>query len=81
MQANHPYLVSVFFNGIRDGIEDGGFGCLEELIHLAAVWGTETVSLNPHCGHRSRASWTAVGPIVFRTRRPASHRAVTRMGG
>ncbi len=53
VQANHPDVGSVFFDRNRDGIEDGGFVGLEQLIDAAEVWSAEILNLNPAYSTRS----------------------------
>lgn len=52
VQANHPDVGSVFFDRNRDGIADGGFKSLEELIDAAEVWSAEILNLSPRYGTR-----------------------------
>ena len=47
VQANHPNVGSVFFDRNRDGVEDGGFHGLEQLIDAAEVWSAEILNLSP----------------------------------
>ncbi len=47
VQANHPDVSGVFFDRNRDGVEDGGFVGLEDLIDAAEVWSAEILNLDP----------------------------------
>ena len=58
VQANHPDVGSVFFDRDRDGVEDGGFVGLEELVDAAEVWSTEILNLNPRYDTRTGANRT-----------------------
>ena len=58
VQANHPDVGSVFFDRDRDGVEDGGFVGLEELIDAAEVWSAEILNLNPRYNTRAGANRT-----------------------
>ena len=58
VQANHPDVGGVFFDRDRDGIEDGGFVGLEELIDAAEVWSAEILNLNPRYNTRTGANRT-----------------------
>ena len=58
VQANHPDVGNVFFDRDRDGVEDGGFVGLEELVDAAEVWSTEILNLNPRYNTRTGANRT-----------------------
>ncbi len=47
VQANHPIVGSVFNDRNGDGVFDGGFRGLEELVDAAEVWSTEILNPNP----------------------------------
>ncbi len=47
VQANHPDVGAVFFDKNRDGVADGGFTGLEDLIDAAEVWSAEILNLSP----------------------------------
>ncbi len=47
VQANHPDVGTVFFDRNRDGVADGGFVGLEDLIDAAEVWSAEILNLSP----------------------------------
>ena len=58
VQANHPDVGTVFFDRNRDGVKDGGFQGLEELIDAAEVWSAEILNLTPHYNSRGGANRT-----------------------
>ena len=58
VQANHPDVGGVFFDRDRDGVEDGGFGGLEELVDAAEVWSAEILNLDPRYRTRTGANRT-----------------------
>jgi len=47
VQANHPIVGNVFFDRDGDGIEDGGFTGLENMLDAAEFWSTEILHLSP----------------------------------
>jgi hypothetical protein len=47
VQANHPIVGNVFFDRDADGLADGGFAGLENLIDAAEFWSTEILNLSP----------------------------------
>lgn len=58
VQANHPEVGNVFFDRDSDGIEDGGFVGLEQLIDAAEVWSVEILNLSPRYTTREGANRT-----------------------
>ena len=58
VQANHPDVGGVFFDRNRDGVEDGGFVGLEDLIDAAEVWSAEILNLDPRYSTRTGANRT-----------------------
>ncbi len=58
VQANHPEVGNVFFDRDRDGIEDGGFVGLEQLVDAAEVWSAEILNLSPRYNTREGANRT-----------------------
>ena len=58
VQANHPEVGNVFFDRDSDGIEDGGFVGLEQLIDAAEVWSAEILNLSPRYNTREGANRT-----------------------
>lgn len=47
VQVNHPVVGHVFFDRDEDGVLDGGFVGLENLIDAAEFWSTEILNLSP----------------------------------
>jgi hypothetical protein len=47
VQVNHPSVGRVFFDRDGDGVEDGGFTGLEEMLDAAEVWSEDILSGQP----------------------------------
>ena len=58
VQMNHPNVGNFFFDRNQDGIRDGGFVGLEDLIDAAEFWSDQILNLSPNSGNGRRANRT-----------------------